>query len=134
MPPPSIFLKDYLGLINVKVGPYVIRECVAMGGVAVVYRAEHETMKSPVAVKVLTPEVVQDAVRPTLEQLFLREAQILGQLRSEDILRAFDHGRVLCQADRIERPYMVVEWLEGRVLSDELDRRRRDRRPYSLPE
>ena len=134
MPPPSIFLKDFLGLIGEKVGPYVIRECVAMGGVAVVYRAEHETMKSSVAVKVLTPEVVMEAVRPTLEQLFLREAQILGQLRSDDTLRAFDHGRVLCQADKTERPYMVVEWLEGRVLSDEFDRRRRERRPYTLPE
>jgi len=128
------FVKDFLGLAGVKLGPYVIRQIVTMGGVAVIYRGEHETLHNAVAVKVLTPDVVVESLRPTLEQLFLREAQILSQLRSDDILRAHHHGRVLCPADSVERPYLVVDWLEGCTFSDELDNRRPKRRAYTLAE
>jgi serine/threonine protein kinase len=134
MDPKSPFLKDYLGLVGAHLGPYVVREIVTMGGVAVIYRGEHETLHGAVAVKVLTPEVVADEVRGTLEQLFLREAQILSQLRSDDILRAHHHGRVVCPGDGRERPYLVVDWLEGRTLSEELDDRRSQRKPYTLRE
>jgi len=78
--------------------------------------------------------VVADDVRATLEQLFLREAQILSQLRSDDILRAHHHGRVVCPGDNRERPYLVVDWLEGRTLSEELDDRRNQRKAYTLRE
>lgn len=106
-----------------------------MGGVAVIYRGEHEALHSAVAIKVLTPELVEDAVRPTLEQMFLREAQILSQLRSDDILRALDHGKIVCPADGKERPYIVVDWMDGRPLSDEIDRRRLESgKPYDLLE
>jgi serine/threonine protein kinase len=128
------FLKDFLGLSGVSVGPYVVREISSLGGVALVYRGEHETLHNAVAVKVLTPEVASEQVRETLEQLFLREAQILSQLRSEHILRAHHHGRVVCPADGRERPYLVVDWLEGRTLSDEIDARRKQRHPYGLAE
>jgi serine/threonine protein kinase len=134
MDPKSPFLKDYLGLVGAHLGPYVVREIVTMGGVAVIYRGEHETLHGAVAVKVLTPEVVADEVRATLEQLFLREAQILSQLRSDDILRAHHHGRVVCPGDNRERPYLVVDWLEGRTLSEELDDRRNQRKAYTLRE
>jgi len=126
------FMKDFLGLGGVQLGPYIVRQVVTMGGVAVIYRGEHETLHNAVAVKVLTPEVVQENLRPTLEQLFLREAQILGQLRSDDILRAHHHGRVVCPADGVERSYLVVDWLEGHTLSDEFDMRRRMRKPYTF--
>jgi serine/threonine protein kinase len=126
---------DPLGLVGERLGPYVVREIVTMGGVALIYRGEHEALRSTVAVKVLRPELVEDAVRPTLEQMFLREAQILSQLRSDDILRALDHGRVVCPGDGAERPYIVVDWLEGHPLSEELERRARaPRRPYTLSE
>lgn len=128
------FMKDFLGLGGVHLGPYIVQQVVTMGGVAVIYRGEHETLHNAVAVKVLTPEVVQPNLQPTLEQLFLREAQILSQLRSDDILRAHHHGRVVCPADGIERSYLVVDWLEGRTLGEELDIRRVQRRPYTLLE
>jgi serine/threonine protein kinase len=129
-------LPDPLGLVGVKLGPYVVREQVTEGGVAVIYKGEHEALQSVVAIKVLIPELVEDNVRTTFEQLFLREAQILSQLRSEDILRALDHGRVVCPADGIERPYLVVDWLEGRPLAEDLEQRSAllPRRPFTLPE
>src|ERR1043165_144558 len=105
-----------------------------MGGGAVIYRGEHEALHSAVAIKVLRPELVEDAFRPTLEQMFLREAQILSQLRSEDILRALDHGRVSCPGDGAERPYIVVDWLDGRPLIEELEERAPARQKYSPPE
>src|SRR4029079_12140098 len=112
-----------LGLVGQKLGPYVVRQVATMGGVAVIYRGEHEALHSAVAIKVLTPELVEDAVRPTLEQMFLREAQILSQLRSDDILRALDHGQVVC-GDGKERRYIVVDWMDGKPLSEDIDRRR----------
>jgi len=127
---------DPLGLMGQRLGPYVVRELVTEGGVALIYRGEHEALKSAVAVKVLRPELVEDAVRPTFEQMFLREAQILSQLRSDDILRALDHGRVVCPGDGAERPYIVVDWLEGLPLIDDLERRRLELEPrgYTLAE
>ncbi|HVW29783.1 MAG TPA: protein kinase [Polyangiaceae bacterium] len=129
-------LPDPLGLVGVKLGPYIVRDPVSEGGVAVIYRGEHESLHSAVAIKVLVAEHVAADLRPTLEQMFLREAQILSQLRSEDILRALDHGRVVCPADGIERPYIVVDYLEGRPLSDDLEQRAAvvPRRPYALTE
>jgi serine/threonine protein kinase len=129
-------LPDPLGLVGVKLGPYIVRESITEGGVAVIYRGEHESLQSAVAVKVLMAELVSEDIRPTLEQMFLREAQILSQLRSEDILRALDHGRVVCPADGIERPYIVVDYLVGRPLSDDLEQRAAEipPRPYTLLE
>lgn len=127
-------LQDFLGLVGVSLGPYVVREIASLGGVALVYRGEHETLHHAVAIKVLTPEVASGEVRETLKQLFLREAQILSQLRSEHILRAHHHGSVVCPKDGKERPYLIVDWLEGHTLSDELDERRKQQRPYALQE
>jgi serine/threonine protein kinase len=88
-------LHDPLELTGQKLGPYIVGDIATAGGVALIYRGEHETLHNQVAVKVLTPEVAMEAARPTLEALFMREAQILSQLRSEDILRAHDLGRAV---------------------------------------
>jgi serine/threonine protein kinase len=127
-------IRDFLGLVGQRLGPYVVLEAASIGGFAVVYRGEHETLHNEVAIKVLTPEVAPAATRETLEQLFLREAQILSQLRSEDILRAHDHGRAMCPKDGRERPYMVVDFLRGRTLADEVDARRAKKQPFTLLE
>ncbi len=131
---PGFLVQDYLELVGQKLGPYEVREIASMGGVALVYRGQHETLHNQVAIKVLTPEAVSEGARETLEQLFLREAQILSQLRSEDILRAYDVGRARCPSDGVERPYMVVDWLEGHTFNAELERRREENRPFTLPE
>jgi serine/threonine protein kinase len=113
----------------------LVCEIVTVGGVALIYRGEHEALHNQVAVKVLTPEVASEEARPTLEQLFMREAQMLSQLRSEDILRAHDLGRAVCPSDGRERPYMIVDWLEGKTLAQEIDARiEREDPPYRLPE
>ncbi len=131
---PGFLVQDYLELVGQKLGPYEVLEIASMGGVALVYRGEHETLHNRVAIKVLTPEAVSEGARETLEQLFLREAQILSQLRSEDILRAYDVGRARCPGDGIERPYMVVDWLEGHTFNVEIERHREEGRPFTLPE
>ncbi len=131
----SIQYPDTLGLVGQKLGSYTVRQVATAGGVAIIYRGEHDALHNAVAIKVLTPELVEDSVRPTLEQMFLREAQILSQLRSDDILRALDHGRIACPADGLERPYIVVDWMDGKPLSDEIDRRRIEGpKPYGLEE
>ncbi len=131
---PGFLVEDYLELVGQKLGPYEVLELASMGGVALVYRGQHETLHNQVAIKVLTPETVSAGARETLEKLFLREAQILSQLRSEDILRAYDVGRTRCPGDGRERPYMIVDWLEGETFKVQLERRREEGRPFTLPE
>ncbi len=125
---------DPLQLAGTQVGPYAILNCASMGGFAAIYRAEHESLHFPVALKVLMPEVVPEHARGTLEECFLREAQILGQLRSEFVLRAHHHGKVACPVDGQERSYIVVDWLDGQELSRAIDERLERVEPYSIEE
>ncbi len=125
---------DPLGLEGTMVGPYAVLSCTSVGGFAAVYRAEHESLHFTVALKVLMPEVVPEHARATLEECFLREAQILGQLRSEHVLRAHHHGKVPCPIDGLARSYIVVDWLEGQELSRAIEARLERGEPYSIEE
>ncbi|MEZ4225442.1 MAG: protein kinase [Polyangiaceae bacterium] len=125
---------DPLRLAGTRVGPYAVLKFASVGGFAAVYRAEHESLHFPVALKVLMPEVVPEHARGTLEQYFLREAQILAQLRSEHILRAHHHGKVSCPVDGVERSYIVVDWLDGQELSRVIEGRLERNEPYSVQE
>ncbi len=125
---------DPLQLAGTQVGPYAVLKCASVGGFAAIYRAEHESLHFPVALKVLMPEVVPEHARDTLEECFLREAQILGQLRSVHVLRAHHHGKVACPVDGQERSYIVVDWLDGQELSKAIDERLDRVEPYSIAE
>ena len=125
---------DPLQLAGTQVGPYAVLKCASLGGFAAIYRAEHESLHFPVALKVLMPEVVPEHARDTLEECFLREAQILGQLRSVHVLRAHHHGKVACPVDGQERSYIVVDWLDGQELSKAIDERLDRAEPYSIAE
>ncbi len=81
---------------------------IGTGGMADVYEVEHTTLGAHFAAKVLRPgrDVQENAVRR-----FVREARLLGKLRSEHIVRVTDLGGV----DE-ERPYYVMELLDGQDL------------------
>jgi serine/threonine protein kinase/Tfp pilus assembly protein PilF len=104
--------RDPLGLIGEKLNRYRIEEFAGQGGMSVVYRARHEIGEYVVAVKVLDPTLAGD---PKMVNSFLAEARNTATLRHPSIIRIND-------VDQTEEgwAYLVMEWLDGRTLYDEL--------------
>jgi serine/threonine protein kinase/Tfp pilus assembly protein PilF len=107
--------RDPLGLIGEKLNRYRIEEFAGQGGMSVVYRARHEIGEYIVAVKVLDPTLAGD---PKMVSSFLAEARNTATLRHPSIIRIND-------VDQTEDgwAYLVMEWLDGRTLYDELKER-----------
>jgi serine/threonine-protein kinase len=76
-----------------------------------VWKACHERTKGRVAVKILLPEMGRKA---DVMRRFQREVEITSSLNHPNIVRVSD-------ADKLPdgRPYLVMEFLEGRDLSTE---------------
>lgn len=104
-------------------GKYAVRSMVAEGGFGVVYRAEHLTLQKTVALKVLkVPEELSPAMREGFLEKFADEARTIARLEHPSIVRVIDFG-----ASTMSRggtaPWMVLEWLDGVTLEEELSRR-----------
>jgi len=93
-------------------GKYRVERVLGEGGMGVVVAAHHEELEQRVAVKFLLPEV---AKRADAAERFRREARAAAKIRSEHVVRVIDVGAT---EDGI--PYMVMEYLEGNDVSDEL--------------
>lgn len=90
---------------------------IARGGMGIVFEARHERLRTTVAVKTLTRDVLGDtAVR---ERLF-REAQALALVDDGGVVRVLD-----CAEDHRYGPYVVMEMLRGRPLDGILAARKR---------
>lgn len=93
-------------------GQYELIEQIGRGGMASVYKARAlERGGGIVAVKILAPQL---AVDPTFQARFLREAEVLSQLRHPNIMPVFDYG----EADGylfIVMPFMQVGGLSDRL-------------------
>jgi serine/threonine protein kinase len=83
------------------------------GGMASVWLAEHLSLSSTVAVKLLSKEVAETEEGA---QRFLREARMAASLRSPHVVQTLDYG-----VDA-GTPYIVMELLEGESLADRLRR------------
>jgi serine/threonine-protein kinase len=88
--------------------------CLAEGGMGSVWVAQHETLRTEVAVKLMSPVAMEDA---SLLERFRREAMAAAQVRSLHIAQVFDHG-----VTESGRPYIVMELLEGEDLQQCLER------------
>ena len=84
------------------------------GGMGVVYRGRHRDLDLDVAVKFLHPHLTQ---RDDTAARFLREARLAARLQSPGIVRVFDCGL----ADG--RHYIVLEYIDGQSLADNLKER-----------
>ncbi len=92
-------------------GRYKLGDLVASGGMGTVYRATDERLGRSVAVKILKENLVGD---PQFVERFRREARAVASLSHPNIANIYDYG----QDD--ERHYIVMEFVEGRDLSDVL--------------
>jgi serine/threonine-protein kinase len=100
-------------ITEVIAGKYRLLRKLGQGGMGSVWYAEHMTLHSPVAIKLIDPSIADNA-----EALgrFLREAQSAASLRSPHVVQILDHG--------VDNgvPYIAMELLDGESLADRLTR------------
>ena len=94
---------------------YTLIEEVGQGGMAIVYRAQDETLKREVAIKVLHQHL---AGEPESRARLEREAQAVAKLRHDNILEIFDYSGLDSHA-----AYIVTEFIDGQTLKQFLNTR-----------
>lgn len=95
-------------------GRYELQEIIGEGGMGQVFRAVQHPVGRNVALKVLLGEFVEDNVK---QARFLREAQILANLKSAHTVSLIDFGVL---DDGVV--FIAMEYLEGGTLRDLIDR------------
>jgi tetratricopeptide (TPR) repeat protein len=89
-------------------GPYRVEEELGRGGMGIVLRARDDTLRRPVALKVLRPELVDAHSRAR----FVLEAQAAAQVRHDHVVDVY------AVADPPDGPpYLVMEYLPGPTLA-----------------
>ena len=89
-------------------------ELLGTGGMGSVWLADHLGLDARVAVKLISPALVQSD--RSLAERFKREASICARIRSVHVVQTFDHGVM-----EDGRPYIVMELLEGCTLTDRVE-------------
>jgi serine/threonine protein kinase len=100
-------------LVGAQLGSFRLVRLLGQGGMGSVYLGEHAAIGSRVAVKLLHRHLASD---PQLVARFYAEARAVNLIGHENIVSIYD----LC-ADR-DRPYLIMEYLEGESLSQALER------------
>lgn len=90
-----------------RVGRYTIRECLGVGGMGEVYRADDSVLKRSVALKRITPKASGD---PVYRVRLLREAERASSISNQHIAAVYD---VLEDENEL---YLVMEYVEGETL------------------
>jgi hypothetical protein len=94
-------------------GRYRIVRTIGGGSMGTVYLAEHVLINRQVATKILRPDIGDAAALDA----FMAEARAAGTLGHPNIVTCTDQGFT-----RSGAPYLVLEYLEGAVLTDEIYR------------
>jgi tRNA A-37 threonylcarbamoyl transferase component Bud32 len=84
-------------------------ELAGRGGMAEVYKATHPTLHQVVAIKLMRESIQDD---PIMRVFFERESRALRNLDHPNIIKVFDVGKV------DNRPYIVMEFVQGSVLAE----------------
>jgi serine/threonine-protein kinase len=102
---------------QIKVGPYATSRIIGHGGMGTVYLAERSDgqFEQRVALKLIRLDMEGESAR----RLFERERRILAQMRHPNVAQLLDGG---VTADN--RPYLVMEWVDGVPLIQYCDRER----------
>jgi eukaryotic-like serine/threonine-protein kinase len=92
---------------------YELENVVGRGGMSLVYRGRDREDGAAVAVKLLADNLAAD---PELRRRFAREAELAQRLSHPNVVR------VLASGDSGGRAYIVLEYVDGRTVADELER------------
>jgi Protein kinase domain len=95
-------------------GIYEIDRPIGMGGMGEIYYGHVIETGDPVAIKVLLPEFADNASALTL---FRKEASALHYVHHDAVVRYY----VFSVEPVLERPYLAMEYVDGRSLSDILE-------------
>lgn len=94
-------------------GKFRLTREIGRGGMAAVYEAENIDIGKRVAVKILAAELITSRV---VRERFIREARAAAAIRSPHICDVYDSGMYE------DRPFLVMELLEGESLYDMMTR------------
>lgn len=95
-----------------RIGRYTIRRKLGEGGMGVVYLAEQDEPRRPVAVKVVRPEAMSGHMRRRFQQ----EARVLGLLQHPGIAQIYEAGTAV--TDGRELAFFAMEYVEGTPLTE----------------
>ncbi|MFJ5288872.1 Stk1 family PASTA domain-containing Ser/Thr kinase [Streptomyces sp. NPDC088348] len=95
-------------------GRYRVDACIAVGGMATVYRAVDTRLDRVVALKVMHPALAVDA---TFVERFIREAKSVARLDHPNVVGMFDQGAEGAHV------YLAMEYVAGCTLRDVLRER-----------
>jgi len=91
-----------------RIGRYVILQPIGKGAMGVVYLAQDTVLERDVALKVMVPQIADDA---ELNERFRREAKAVAKMTHPNVVAVFDLGQ---HADG--SPYIAMELLKGQDL------------------
>jgi serine/threonine protein kinase len=97
-----------------KVGHYQILSELGRGGMGKVYQARDTVLDRTVALKVLPPELADDAER---KRRFLQEARAASALNHPNIVTIYD----ILSEDGVD--FIVMEYVQGKTLGESIPRR-----------
>lgn len=104
---------------------YLLIDRLGVGGFGSIWRAEHQVLKSHVAVKLIDPEMAR---KEGAVERFLREAQATAALRSPHVVQVLDYGLDRRkepddpEGEEVEQPFIVMELLDGENLAERIER------------
>jgi serine/threonine protein kinase len=105
-------------------GSYSKLMLIGRGGMGEVYRAQHPTLNRSVAIKIVSALATYN---PDALKRFVREAQTIARLKHPNIITLHDMG------EQDGKPYMVMEYIDGKDLADILKESGKMRLAEGLP-
>jgi serine/threonine protein kinase len=103
-----------LSTVRTDIGRYCIDRVLGRGGMALVYLGHDAKLGRPVAIKLLADNLAGDE---SFRARFMREARMAAGLSHVNIVHVYDVGQ-----DTDERPYIVMEYVDGESLAETLAR------------
>ncbi len=92
-----------------RIGRFRILSQEGAGGMGIIFLGEDESLGRKAAIKLLSPDRLND---PKAVLRFQREAQAAARLKHPNIAALYEMG------EHDKRPYLAIEWVEGRSLED----------------
>ena len=96
-------------VLNKTVGEYKVLSELGRGGMGVVYKAEHKTLKRTVAIKMI---LAGQHAGESAKNRFLSEAQAVAHLQHPNIVQIFDIG------EHEGLPFFSIEFVDGSPLDE----------------